>query len=64
MVKLLAAVGAGGTNAAVDVKAVQNLLNQSIRTITPLAPLRVTGVCDDLTIQRHDFLYVRPTQTA
>jgi len=51
MVKLLAAVGAGGTNARVDVTAVQNLLNQAIRTITPLAPLRVTGVCDSLTIE-------------
>ena len=51
MVKLLAAVGAGGTNAQVDVKAVQNLLNQSIRTITPLAPLKVTGICDSLTIE-------------
>jgi len=40
MVKLLAAVGAGGVNAHVDVTAVQNLLNQSIRTITPLALLR------------------------
>lgn len=51
MAKLLAAVGTGGVNAHVDVTAVQNLINQSIRTITPLAPLRVTGLCDGLTIE-------------
>jgi hypothetical protein len=34
-----------------DVTAAQNLLNQSIRTITPLALLRVTGICDNLTIE-------------
>jgi hypothetical protein len=50
-VKLLGAVGVGGINARVDVTTVQNLINQSIRTITPLSVLKVTGVCDNLTIE-------------
>ena len=51
MSKLFAAVGAGGTNASVDVKTVQNLINASIRTITPFGYLNVSGVCDGLTIE-------------
>lgn len=51
MVKLFASVGALGVNAHVDVTTVQNLLNQSIRLITPLPRLSVTGICDSLTIE-------------
>jgi hypothetical protein len=51
MAQLTASVGAGGTNASVDVMTVQNLINQSIRTLDPLACLQENGVCDDLTIE-------------
>jgi len=50
MSKLFAAVGAGATNARVDVTTVQNLINASIRTLTPLRYLNVSGVCDSVTI--------------
>ncbi|HET7542111.1 MAG TPA: hypothetical protein VFK05_19725 [Polyangiaceae bacterium] len=51
MAQLSASVGAGGTNTRVDVVTVQNLINQSIRTIVPLDCLEENGLCDQLTIE-------------
>src|SRR3954471_21095704 len=50
MVNLGGSVGKGGKNLRPDVMAVQNLINQSIETITPFRILPVTGICDSLLI--------------
>jgi hypothetical protein len=50
MARLNGSVGAGGRNIPGDVSSIQNLINQSIRLVTPLAFLPVTGICDSRTI--------------
>jgi len=49
-VKISASVGRGGKNNTTDVTAIQNLLNQNIGRLTPMAPVVVSGVIDDQTI--------------